>query len=87
MTTLQQLVADLEYAAGEGANRLASEVVRAGRVEAEVGVHIAAAGRALVASGQAVAAQGETGASADTVAASMANQAADGGARLAVGQR
>lgn len=90
MTDLQQLVADLEFAAGEGAQHVGADVVRSARIEAEVGIHVAQAGRALVASGQAVAseqAQGNTGASASTVAAHMAEQAAEQGAALAVGRR
>ncbi len=91
MNDLTQLAAALGYAATEGAERISEEVVRAGRIEAEAGIHIAAAGRALLSAGASVGDASETAqalvAPLSSVTDDMAAQAASAGAALAVGQR
>lgn len=89
MSTLAQLAADLEYAAGTGASRLSAEVVNTGQQRLNMGQALATSPgltQLRTASSHTARAQGaqvDVGAVADA----MATELADGGAALASGRR
>lgn len=91
MSTLQELINDLSFAAGAGVSKLASAVTASGRVEAATGFESSdVPGPALQSvldrhSGQATSHTDGNAASAGTVAGHMADNAANRAVRLLMG--
>lgn len=85
MNDITRLAADLAYAAGQGAQRIAAAVEHGGASVAEIGVKVPGSGllhtprSGLIASSPAADAPG--------VASSMAEDAAERGAKLVAGKR
>lgn len=89
MSDLEQIAADLAYAAGPGANRLRETVLMAGRNEANLSQalgHAPGLGQLLGAGRTSVRAEG-TVVPLSQIADHMAGALADGGAALANGAR